>query len=209
MKATFSTVCSGILFAACFFLLNGCSASNGRVNFPRHFLLQGERQAPASAVSGKGVLRIRPFRVSSPFAGDQLVYQTGDSAFEADYYKRFLVPPGPMITDQTQKWLSQSGLFSSVVDAGSNADSDYTLEGWIFALHGDFRENDIKAVLEIQAVLLQEASGDRKILLDRTYLMKAPVASRQVSDLIAGMNDCLRQFLSLLEADMAEVFSKK
>ncbi|MBN1126192.1 MAG: membrane integrity-associated transporter subunit PqiC [Sedimentisphaerales bacterium] len=184
--------------------LYGCGNSNGRITELRHFLLQAERQVPPSSTSVEGVLCIRPFRVASPFAGDQLVYRTDQVTFEADYYKRFMVPPGPMITDQSQKWLSQSGLFSNVVDAGSKADINYTLEGWIFALYGDFSEKDNKAVLEIQAVLFREIPGENKIIMDRTYKIQASVRSRQVSDLIAGMNDCLHQFLSQIETDMLE-----
>ena len=186
--------------------VSGCSVPGGRLKDTQYFVLSTERSSPIAESSGNDVLRIRSFRISSPFSSNQLVYRIGKVNYEADYYKRFLVSPGSMITEQLQHWLDTSGVFANVVDVGSRVKVDYSMEGKILGIYGDYRDPQHPwAMVGIHVILVDETDAVNSIRFNKTYNQALQVPSRSAADLIIGFNKCLENIFIELEKDLRQM----
>jgi hypothetical protein len=80
---------------------------------------------------------------------------------------------------------------------------DYTLEGNVSELYGDFRSsNTPKAVLGIQFFLISKNS---KILFQNNYREEIVLNSNSPQDLANGWNEALEQILTALAGDLKNV----
>jgi len=170
------------------------------------YILGPVRTADPAAVPNTVVLEVRRFTMDSAFHGKNLVYRTGDEAYETDFYHEFLAPPASMIREATRNWLAQSNRFARVIDAGSYVEPAYALEANITTLYGDTRDKDApKAVVELRAFLLKvEGSGDPVVLHGQVYSATREAPAADTDGLVAGFNACLQTILGDLEKDLAE-----
>src|SRR3990170_7150327 len=186
-----------------FFTLTGCA--NFSKNYPErnyYILNASNKDQNSSPVSGT-VLEVRRFEISPSFSGREFVYRIGDLSYESDFYNQFFRPPSLLTTDEVRKWFSESGLFKNVVDPSNNVEPDYTLEGNVSELYGDFRSsNTPKAVLGIQFFLISKNS---KILFQNNYREEIVLNSNSPQDLANGWNEALEQILTALAGDLKNV----
>lgn len=199
---TFSSLC--LLAAA--LIVGGCTGGSPRNE--QHFILEAVRQGspvrPATVVS----LEVHRFSVDAAFATKNLVYRLGEFKYEADSYRQFLISPGTMITEKTRDWLADSGVFSSVLPVGSRIVPNYTLEGNVIALYGNFTDEAAPtAVMEIRLFLLENTEGRERVIYSKTYRTATAVPSRATDDFIDALNRSLVEILTRLEADLQEVLA--
>jgi hypothetical protein len=134
----------------------------------------------------------------------------GRVEYETDAYRQFLIAPGTMITEQTRAWLADSGLFQRVVPAGSRIAPDYTLEGNVTALYGDFSDESAPAaVMEMRLFLLDNSGGTEKVAFAQTYHAATPVSDRTTEVFVEALNRSLVDILGRLESDLQREFSTK
>lgn len=154
---------------------------------------------PASAV----MLQVRRLKVSPRFAGTGFVYRTGELQYEADFYNRFLTPPGSLLTEELRRWLAAAGLS----EPSGPATVDLVVEGEVPALYGDFRGR-AQAVLEIRFQVLDARTARGELLLDRSYRQTVPLAQNAPGALVQGFNEALRRILVAFEADLQQVLPR-
>ncbi len=186
-------------------VVSGCASMR-----PRHevmtYTLDLARGPGAAADASTIVLHIGRFDVSRRYEGESLVYRTGEFEYEADYYNRFLTPPGTMIREQVKKWLSRSPIVADVADRRSGSRADYTLEGEVIELYGDFRDKAAPAaVVEMQMMLLKEGEPRTEIVFQETYSQKVPLEQTSVRMLLAGFKEALLAIMADFEADLAAI----
>ena len=156
------------------------------------------------------ILKFRRFTISSKFAGSGLVYRTDDLNYDSDFYNVFFAPPELIITEQSQQWLSKSGMFTSVVDMGSLVDANFILEANISNLYGDYRNDNVpKAVIEIQIFLIERSMNIKSIAFSKIYKMATPIESASPKALIGGLNKSLEQILQTLEKDLQRTLESR
>jgi cholesterol transport system auxiliary component len=188
---------------AAVFALAGCGST---ITYDKtQYILDPVRTAEPAAVSSDAVLEVRRFMMDSAFQGKNLVYRTGDLAYETDFYHEFLAPPAALIREATRNWLAQSNRFTRVVDAGSYLEPTYALEANITTLYGDTRDKEApKAVVELRAFLLKvEGSRDPVVLHGQVYSATREAPAADPEGLVAGFNACLQAILGDLERDLA------
>ena len=157
-----------------------------------------------------GTLKVRRFKIASTFAGKGLVYRTGDVNYESDFYNQFLVSPDSMITDEVTQWLGESGVFSSVLDEGTYAKTEWVLEGKIFSLYGDYSmQGTGKAVMEIQFSLITDLDGIRSAAFENVYKTEVDILPGGGANLVKGFNNCLNEILLQYEQTLREVVTSK
>ncbi len=207
-KKTLSILIIGIF---CLFpFITGCI--NLEKDFPekRFFILDASRNDDISSSDTEKVLTVRRLRVSPRYEGKGLVYRLKEMSYESDYYNEFFISPASMFTEEIHKRLAGSGLFKHVVDPSSLLDSNYTLEGAVTTLYGDYRVSTApKAVMEIQFFLLQETAGSPKIILQRQYHKEEPLSGSTPDALVKSWNTTLNQILTEFENDLKEYISNK
>ncbi len=144
-------------------------------------------------------LKIGRFRVSPRFASRGLVYRRSDVTYEADFYNEFLTGAAVNITEETRRWLSQSGVFTRVVDLSSQVDSCYILEAQVNEIYADLRRDQPSSVIDVQFILLRY--GDA-VLFERSYAANKNAASTDGAALVRAHNENLVDILGKLEGDL-------
>ncbi|RKY09162.1 MAG: hypothetical protein DRP66_02895 [Planctomycetota bacterium] len=181
--------------------VGGCT-QNSRI-VQDQYRLDVARVSNDRQTRGQGVLKVRRFVISSPFETHEFVYRKAESRYVSDFYNRFLSPPAGLITEEVRQWLSESGVFANVVGAFSGVDYDYMLEGDILAVYGDHRgETESNAVMEIEFMLIDEHLKKDIIIFNRKYRSVQPTDDKSASSLAEGLNACLVEILTNLEADL-------
>jgi cholesterol transport system auxiliary component len=153
-------------------------------------------------------LLARRLVVSARSAGRELVYRTGESAWNADYYNLFFVSPADMLTQDLRAWLASADLFGEVLDPGSLAPYGYILEGNVTALYGDFAAKPPQAVAEMQFLLLRNGD-ERRIVLSRGYRRTAPLAASTPQELVRALREATGGIYAALEADLRAALVSK
>lgn len=190
-----------ILATAILVCVAGCT-QNARL-IQDQYRLDVTRVSDEPQTQGQGVLKVRRFVISSPFETNEFVYRKAELRYVSDFYHRFLSPPTGLITEETRQWLSESGVFANVVGTFSGVDYDYMLEGDIGAVYGDHRsETEPNAVMEIEFILIDEHLKKDIIIFRRKYRSVQPIDKINASLLAEGLNACLAEILTNLEADL-------
>jgi len=150
------------------------------------------------------VLEVRRLDLAAPFDSQSLVYRTGEFSYEHDPYAQFLVRPGESLLGPIRGMLINSGLFSDVVQSGSDLKPDATADISVDQLYGDFRDRAKPlAVLDLRFVLFDVRSGSPgKVVFQKAYHEQVPLQARTAAALMAGWNQALDEILAKLVSDL-------
>ena len=191
-------------------LLVGCIDFKRNTPEKRFFMLDTDRREKPSSSQSDAALRILRFRVSPRFDGKGFVHRKGNMRYDSDYYNEFLIPPGLMIAEEVNKWLTASSLFQYVIGSYSLIEPTFGLEAMVVGLYGDYRDIKApKAVLELQFFLLKNFSSVPEIVLGKTYHQQTPLKGHSPEALVEGWNRALEHILSEFEADLIALDLKK
>ena len=115
------------------------------------------------------------------------------------------------MTDAVRQWLNQTGLFEDVLTPVSQAIANYTIEGNIVELYGDYRnEASAKAVMTIQFFFLDTSEDvpEPTILLSKTYTSEQPIGTASPQNLMNGWNKALETILNEFIGDLSYQLQK-
>jgi cholesterol transport system auxiliary component len=187
-------------------VLSGCVSLAKSFPDKHYYALEVTRQGePGVPVSG-AVLDVRGLLVSPRFEGKELVYRTGDTRYESDFYNAWFVSPSAMLTQQVQNWLRHARLFEDVVATPSYLDATHILEGTVTALYGDYRQQgEQKAVVGMHIVLIEDMSTRRAMVFQRDYQQVVELTETSPDALTRGWNQGLEQIFMALEEDLRRV----
>ena len=186
--------------------LSGCfsfSRPNPEVSY---YLIEVERPESRKANDSSTTLSVNELRTSAITANPELIYKDSSNQYVNDFYNRFFMPIGPMISQELRQWLKNSGLFQNVTSTSSLIEPDFILEGAINKIQGDFGESSgPSAVLEIQILLLHNKDSGADALFQRNYAQSVSIKSTSAQDLVQGLEQALEKILQNLEADIAKL----
>ena len=148
--------------------------------------------------------RVRPVSVRTPFSGTGLVYRTGETAYERDFYNQFLVPADQQISDALAEW------FAAILcseETPSDSKRRWTLEPHLEALYGDFRDSaSPSAYARLRFVISDYDRSCRcsRILLNEHFeaaadLPRNPSAEEVVNAMSRAVSNTLDQFHAALK----------
>ena len=190
-------------------LLLAWGAGCGSLSKPypdKHFYgISAGDPAQASQDPMHEVLMVESMRVAQPYADASFVYKTGPSQFKMDYYNAFTTSPDHLFGGELANWLSRSGLYSSVVTAGSVVDYQWSLESNITELCGDYTQQPATAVIEARFFLVDQSGGGFAIKFQKTYRQTEPLSGSGADKLVEGWNKAYREILTSLVNDLAQV----
>lgn len=191
------TLCTAMLFVTLLFLY-GCSQKPYNKQF---YAFQPPVHA-SQAQPDYGTCEVRSFSVDAPYGTKAFVYRTGRYQYQNDFYNEFIIPPAVMITQDTQNYLSQSGLFERVVPAGSGTAAKYRLTGNILELYGDMRNKSRRQAVVTIALFFTAAQPPEKLLLAKTYRKQCPLRGIDANGLVGAYETCLDEILRAFDADV-------
>ena len=192
-----------LLFCMFFILVAGCLGVRQPYPDITMYSIHLERESSQAKEEGALALKMKKFYVSPRFESKSLVYKTSNHVYETDYYNRFIIPPSTMITEQVSQWLTSSPKIRYLADSRFTREVDYTLEGRVLELYGDFRnkENPV-AVLTVEMVLLDEEESPPKAIIQEIYNEEIVLDGPSVSTIIAAFNQGLKSIMIDFEADL-------
>ena len=171
-----------------------------------YILSVADNNNPNKQAVYSATLEVDRLQISPSFSGREFVYRKGELSYESDFYNQFFRAPVLLITDEVIKYLSRSGPFRHVVDSTANLNTDFTLQGNVSELYGDFRARRApKAVLAIQFFLIDDRPTNPVIVFQNNYRREIALSSNSPSILVEGWNEALEQILAALQEDLRKV----
>jgi len=187
-------------------VLSGCVSLAKSFPDKHYYALEVTRNGQPGVPVPGAVLDVRGLFVSPRFEGKELVYRTGDTRYESDFYNAWFVSPSAMLTQQIQDWLRQARLFEHVVVTPSYMDATHILEGTVTALYGDYRQQGgQKAVVGMHIVLIEDTSTRTAMVFQRDYQQMVELTETSPDELTRGWNQGLQQIFIALEDDLRRV----
>lgn len=160
--------------------------------------------AYGSAAAEDHVLGIRRLRIAPPFNERSLVYRTGEFSYVRDPYAEFLDAPEEEMMAPVRGWLSKTGGFSDVVDAGSALKPNTVVEISLTQLYGDFRQSKHPcAVVTMHLAFLEASNGvPTRTILRQEYSRSIPVTAPSAAALMEGWNQAFGGIFAEVAADI-------
>lgn len=195
-----------LFFFALIISTTGCAKLDKSYPERKYYVFDVTPNVSASVPIPNSVLKIRRFRVSPAYHGNEFVYRISSDGYESDFYNQFFKSPSSLITQVVYKWASRSSPFEYVVEAPSEVTPDFILDGVVNAIYGDYSASGSpKAILRIQIFLLIEVAAKREIVFSKTYREEIDINSKAPNDLVAGWDEALTNIMTDFEVDLGKV----
>jgi len=187
----------------------GCSMGKEQADERRFFMLEATRTGKTPPPETSHLVAVKRFAMSPRFREKELVYRTGEVAYESDYYNQFLTSASAMVAEQTGAWLSRSGLFASVINTSSDVLPTHVIEGNVTALYGDVQgEGAGKAVMAVEFFVLDVAGDEPRVVFHGQYDAEAPFPPPLSAEgLVTVYNANLAKILTAFEKDLRKLFA--
>jgi hypothetical protein len=166
----------------------------------RRFLLEA-RRSEAAPPAADGRLVVAPFHMQAPYAGGGFVHRRAGGEVVADFHHEFFIPPGVLIADLSRRWLADAGLFAAVTTESSRLPATHLLEADVLALCVEERPPGPRAVLEIEAIVLE---ADRRLVHHARHAAEEPLPDLRPETIVSAWNRCVTTVLGSLEQGLRQ-----
>ena len=184
-------------------MLAACSALQRESPVRQTFLLDPPLPPPV-AEAQQATLRVGRVEVAAPFRGKNFVYRTADLRYESDFYVEFIVPPGPMLAEQTARALVQARPFTAVAGPGNATDAQWTLDGFASAIYADYRDKMKPAAeLDVTYYLTSPANAEQTPRWTREYRQRVAMREATPQAYAEALNQAFGTILADLARDLA------
>jgi ABC-type uncharacterized transport system auxiliary subunit len=158
-----------------------------------------------------GTLMIYRFLPASSVDIDTLVVSQSAGPEKSALLHRWEDNPADMITELVLRDLDSSGLFEKTVDQLSSARYRYALEGIIRNLQGTVTDGKGKALIAIEATLIdfEARMGMKKTLLKKLYKIEIPSQDATPDSIIKALNLAVKEFSERLRYDIRAAVEPK
>ncbi len=185
------------LLLALTLLLGGCSlpfmGSKGDVPQTHTYLLEWTPRAPAPRpAAGAPTLLVAPVRAAAGYTSSDLVYTKTDHELARFAYHRWADAPARMLEPLLQAVAENTGQFSAVIPAGSQARADLRLDSQLLRLRQEFQDGTCNVVLAIRADLIEITSG--RLKAGRQFSYREPCDAPTPQAGIAAANRLAARF---------------
>lgn len=174
--------------------LSGCSGIIRDFPETRLFVIE----APVIGKTGAGIqtgrgLLIRQFEIAAEFESSFFVYKVSDNRYTNDYYNKFMVSPGRMITDAVRDALNDSEQFR-LMPAGEPDRIEFRLSGKITHLYVDIQNPERPlAVMALRLLLEKQMPDGYAPVISHVYSASEPVSGKRSETYVQAWNLCLKQ----------------
>ncbi len=195
-----------VLLLVPFLAGSGCISLEKPYPQKRFFSIRTEREGTTRNPVSSVTVEVRSFRTAPPHDREEFAYRRGENSYDSDFYNLFVAPPSRLLTEEVRRWLRDSNLFAHLVTPGSRISATHYVEGFVTALHGDYRpDEDPAAVLEIQFLFFEETLDDTRIIFQKAFQERVPLKEGRDADaLVRAWTEALRRVLQAFESGLSE-----
>lgn len=141
---------------------------------------------------GAGIL-VERFALAREYSGHAMVYRPEAFRRQAYNYHRWRANPADLVTDYLVRDLQSAGVFSGVFTQLKPGAARFTLQGGVREFLEVDEAGGSKAVLEVQAALLDtdhpELPG--RLVFQRVYRQEAPMGAASAPELARAMSQAM------------------
>jgi ABC-type uncharacterized transport system auxiliary subunit len=191
-----------ILLAMLVVGISGC----GAVPENKYYQLKapGETISPAVGEPLPVTLLVGPLKASHLYREDRIVFATDSEQMGTYQIHRWAEPPAQMVQQLLLRTLRNSHRYSAVNLLASNSHGDFLLEGNLY----DFKEvSGSKLVGRMNLELELRDTKTGVIVWTHNYSHDEPVNGRDVSAVVAALDQNAQRWVSETEAGLNEYFS--
>jgi len=183
-------------------MLCGCGSTK-----PIHYYTIQSSTAPALSTGAQSTsLLVARINGAEFLRGTPIAYRVGTNEIGTYEFSRWVEPPVEMVQISLIRALKSSGNYISVNSLGSSSDGQFVVRGRLY----DFEEVDgptIAGLVSMEFELYDHKSG--KVVWSHSYSQSEPVPSKEMSAVVAALNDNLDRGLKETAAGLSEYFSSK
>lgn len=179
-------------------------------NVDHYYVIDVDRGIREDAKLGSKVLFLEPVKLTSLYRGKTLLFKVGDNELQPQEGHEFFSTPEEMFTEQLQRWLEKTGIFSKVVTDNSLG-ADLVLQTAVTALYGDKRDGVTpQSILEMQFFLLSEpsATATTQTLFQTGLRIDIDIEETTPPKVVKGWQTGLKRLLVTIEDDLSDYFSE-
>jgi len=182
--------------------LCGC----GAIPQSRYYQLTAPAEASAAPPNDPlpVALLVGPIKASHLYREDRLVYATDSEEMGTYQLHRWAEPPTEMMRELLWRSLRASHRYSAVYLLSSSSHGDFVLQGNLY----DFKElsgSTLAARLDLELELRETKTG--AIVWTHSYSHDEPVKGKDVSSVVAALDQNAQRCVSEAEASLSEYFA--
>ncbi len=178
-------------------LAPGCFRNSKAPEPGERFVLEyaSPSQAPGRSAAA-GALRVGHFSADPTFENTQMTYRPGPFRQETDYYNRWIVPPGALVSGFLLRDFRRSGTFPAIFSDGDPQAVRFLLQGHLEAFeerdNGKGRTASFAATVTLLDLSQKEIS--ERILFQKLYRFEEPLAEAGARGLAQAMSRAVEKF---------------
>ncbi len=186
--------------------VSGCIGLNSEHPAIGTYMLEVVRPDHGVRDAAADKLMVDTVEVLAPFDTQNLILRENDVTFTSSYYNRLILLPSENFRNALYSWFSDSGLFGEVV-IDELGGASHRMVVTVQDFYGDLQANE--AVLRMNMSLIDRTNMNvRRVISNRTYEQRAPVADFTAEDLVRAYNEALAAICTACEADLAEALKQ-
>jgi cholesterol transport system auxiliary component len=169
----------------------------------RNYLLEWRGDAvPLVKSPRRGSLLISPVLSTSGFDSSDMAYMRKAHEIEYFAHHRWVDAPARMLEPLLVQAAERSGLFRSVIEAGTGADADMRLDSRLIHLQQVCRLNPSELQLALRVSLTEVSSA--RVIATRTLSVSEPIVERNPYAGVEAANQAVDRLLSELQVFLVE-----
>lgn len=174
----------------------------------RYYVIDVDRGLREDVRASERVVRLLPVKLTSQYRGKAILFKVGENEFQPQNKHQFFATPEEMFTEQLQRWLEKTGIFTKVI-TDENQPADMVLQTAVTALYGDKRAAyPAQAVLEMQFFLLSEPETSAQAIFQTGLRTDIDIEETTPANVVKGWKTGLKQIMTTIEDDLSDYFSK-
>lgn len=193
--------------------ISACSTLGGEKPLPghepeRYYVIDVDRGIRKDVDASDRVVRLLPVKLTSQYREKAILFKVGENEFQPQHKHQFFATPEEMFTEQLQRWLEKTGIFTKVI-LSETEPADMVLQTAVTALYGDKRAAfPARAVLEMQFFLLSEPETSTQAIFQTGLRTDIDIEETTPANAVKGWKTGLKQILTTIEDDLSNYFSK-
>ncbi|HTZ69275.1 MAG TPA: ABC-type transport auxiliary lipoprotein family protein, partial [Acetobacteraceae bacterium] len=129
-----------------------------------------------------------------------------DGAEHLDYWQEWAVPPPQGVGASLRQWLAASGLFTAVIQPGSDLRADFVLESELTGFAADSTAGRARATLSL-VLLRRLRNGTSFPVMQRSLTGEAPLTGNDAPSIVHALLQALAALLTQVQAMMRSAIS--
>jgi len=181
----------GMVIAALF--LAGCVAGGKAPIIIDQYIFEYPSPAFEGLSPLNEVVSVGRFAVAQAFNTPMMVYRTKPFEYYVDYYNRWRVNPGDMVTDYLLRDIKRTGLFKAVFSYRDAEDVHFSIQGSVEDFLQAREKGTHQARLTVYISLLDMTQKDvtRKVVFQKRYHYIQPLEDDTAASFARGMSQAM------------------